>query len=284
MITKPYIISLAPTGIIPTKAQTPHVPVSQSEILDTVAECLELGVQMFHLHTRTPEQTHNSDPQQYGRLIEAIRTLPGGQQAILCVTTSGRQNPSFEERARILDLDGDMKPDMASLTLSSLNFQRSASINEPDVIRQLAARMQERGIKPELEIFDFGMLNMARVLMDEGLVDGHAYANLLFGNISSAQCTPLQMATLLREVPDNLTCCIAGLGRFQLQANLFGLMFADGVRVGLEDNIWYDQQRSQLATNVNLVKRIRQLGEQLERPLMSSQALRDRLLSDSSTL
>lgn len=271
------IINLACTGVIPTRAMSPHVPLQHAEIVADVAACLEVGVQMFHLHARDTDGLQLSDPEPYGRLIEAIRHLPGGREAILCVTTSGRMQADFESRARVLDLDGDMKPDMASLTLSSLNFVQSASINAPDTIRRLAARMQERGIRPELEIFDIGMANFARVMRREGLLNGPLYANVLLGNIAGAQASALDLAAILAALPEGAITSLAGIGRHQLGANLLGLLFGDGVRTGLEDNLWYDNERTVHASNLSLVSRIKRLADELGRPLVGRPQLRTRL-------
>ena len=164
----PFIVNLACTGVIPTRAMSPHVPLSHDEILVDVARAISLGVQMVHLHARDANGVQTADPQAYGRLVESIRALHGGQELVVCVTTSGRLAADFESRSRVLDLDGSARPDMASLTLGSLNFMQSASVNQPDTIRRLAARMLERGIRPELEVFDLGMANFARVLLHEG--------------------------------------------------------------------------------------------------------------------
>lgn len=272
-----YIINLAPTGLIPTKAMTAHVPISHNEIVDEAAAAIERGVQMIHLHARDRDGGHTGDPEPYGRLIESIRCVPGGREAILGVTCSGRSDPSFEARARVLELSGPMKPDMASLTLSSLNFVQSASVTGPETVRALARRMLDRGIKPEIEIFDAGMAGFAGVLVKEGLLQPPLYANVLLGSIASAQADPLQFAAVLACVPAACTTTVAGLGRAQLTANLLGLMFADGVRVGLEDSIWMDTARSVAATNVKLVDRIRRMAEELQRPLLPAPELRARL-------
>jgi uncharacterized protein (DUF849 family) len=279
----PLIINLACTGVIPTRAMSPHVPLNQGEIVDDVGRCLELGVQMVHLHARDADGVATGDPEPYGRLIEAIRQLPGGGEAVLCVTTSGRMAPDFASRSRVLDLDGAARPDMASLTLSSLNFVQSASINEPETIRQLAARMREKGIRPELEVFDLGMANVARMLLDKGLVSAPPYVNLLLGNVAGAQADALHLASLTMALPAGCVVSVAGIGRYQLVANGLGLMFADGVRVGLEDNLWYDQARTVAATNPALVRRVLRLADEFERPLIDRLALRARLGVDGAS-
>jgi uncharacterized protein (DUF849 family) len=278
MEKKPLIINLACTGIIPTKSMNPHVPLSHGEIVEDVARCLELGVQIVHLHSRDSTGMHSNDPELYGRLIESIRKIPGGDETLLCVTTSGRKDSGLSARARVLELDGAMKPDMASLTLSSINFAQSASVSEPAVVRGLASKMLQKGIKPELEVFDLGMANFIGVLIKEGLVKAPYYVNLLLGNIYSAQADALSFSSLMAEMPGNSIVALAGLGRFQLKANVLGLLYTDGVRVGLEDNLWMDDGRTRPASNYDLIRRILFLAEELERPLMTRKKTREIIL------
>ena len=273
----PYLINLALTGMVPTRAMSASVPLVHQEIIDDIAPALELGVHMLHLHARDHDGVPTSDPEPFGRLVEAIRQLPGGREAVVCVTTSGRADPGFAARARVLDLDGDMKPDMASLTLSSLNFTGQASVNAPQTIRALAARMHERGIRPELEVFDFGMANFLHVLIKEELVRPPYYVNMLLGNVAGAQADALQFAALRQHLPAQAVVAVAGLGRAQMAANALGLLFADGVRTGLEDNLWLDGARTVAATNLALVQRVIALARELQRPLASRPALRARL-------
>ncbi|MBI2472663.1 MAG: 3-keto-5-aminohexanoate cleavage protein [Planctomycetes bacterium] len=271
---KPLIVNLACTGTLPTRAMNPYVPLSHDEIIDDVARSLELGVQIVHLHARDANGVHTSNPEPYGRLIEAIRKLPGGRESLLCVTTSGRKDPHPEVRMRVLDLDGDMKPDMASLTLGSLNFMQSVSLNPPDAIRCMAARMQERGIRPELEVFDLGMANFVNVLLKEGLITPPLYVNIILGNVAGAQVDTLHFSAILAALPGDCIVSVAGIGRSQLVANGLGLLFADGVRCGLEDNLWLDFIRTQPAGNEELIRRILRLAQELERAPMQRLALR----------
>lgn len=271
---EPLIVNLACTGAIPSRQMSPHVPLNHQEIVDDVGRCMELGVQMVHLHARDQDGAQSGDPELYGRLVESIRKLPGGEEMVIGITTTGRRDVRLESRMRVLALDGAVKPDMASLTLSSLNFIESASLNAPDTIRGLAAEMKNRGIKPEIEIFDLGMANFLHVLIREGFLEPPYYINVLLGNVAGAQANLLQTAALLAHLPADSIVAIAGLGRFQLTANTLGLLFADGVRVGLEDNLFFDQQRTRKASNVDLVRRILALTEQFERPMQSRRQLR----------
>ena len=277
MHAKPFVMNLALTGATTTKAMNRNVPLSHAEIIDDVARCMEFGIQIVHLHCRDEQGQQTSDPELYGRLIENIRGLPGGRELVVGVTTTGRMDSRLESRSRVLALDGLAKPDMASLTLSSLNFMQSASVNQPETIRRLAELMKERSIKPELEVFDLGMANFAKVLLQEGVLEPPLYINILLGNIAGAQANALQFSTIMTQLPENSMVTLGGLGRFQFSANILGLLEADGARIGLEDNLWFDHSRLIPASNPSLVQRLVSLCEQFERPLMPTLELRKEL-------
>lgn len=231
------IVNFAPTGMIPTKEMTPHVPVSVQEIVDDVLQACEIGITLVHLHARderTGVPTHDADT--YGRMIAGIRRH--APDLVIGVSLSGRDVGEYEQRAAPLALEGDLKPDMASLTLSSLNFNRQASMNSPDMIGRLAAAMNEHGIKPELEAFDAGMLYYAKYLLRKGLLQPPCYVNLLFGNIACAQPTLLHAGVMLQDLPPAALWGFAGVGNAQVVMNSIAIAYGGGVRVGLEDNIW----------------------------------------------
>jgi uncharacterized protein (DUF849 family) len=271
----PAIINFCPTGMIPTKAMTPHVPIEPDEIIADVITCVDAGANLVHLHARKPDGRPHYDRNIYARQIAGIRERC--PELTICVSLSGRDFSAVEQRSDPLMLTGDLRPDMGSLTLASLNFPRQASVNAPDTVRRLAEIMLERGIKPELEVFDAGMVNYAHYLIDKGLLQPPYYFNILLGNIASAQSTPAELAAILSALPENSVWCLAGIGRQQLTANTLGLLWGDGVRVGLEDNIWQDDARTQFATNLGLVQRVTRLAALLERPLASPLEIRGRL-------
>lgn len=268
----PLIINLAPTGMVPTRAHSPHVPLSVAEIAADCGRCVDLGVSMLHLHARDAERRPTSDAVQVGELMAAVRERC--PEAILIATTSGRNVTDVAQRAACLGLEGVSKPDMASLTLSSLNFTTGASINAPEAVMRLAAIMQERQIRPELEVFDLGMVNFAKVLIDKGLLEPPFYFNILLGNVASAQATLLHLGTLVADLPPGSIWSVAGLGRYQACANALGLAVGRGVRTGLEDNLWLDEARSTPASNVQLVQRIVAQATALGRPLASPALVR----------
>ena len=267
------IINFTPTGMIPTKKMTPHVPISISEIVEDVHRATEAGITMVHLHARdevTEEPSYEKEI--YGEIISGIRKFD--PFLVICVSLSGRNFKELKQRADALNLEGDLKPDMGSLTLSSLNFNKVASMNSPDMIQSLAAIMKEKGIVPELEAFDIGMVNFSKYLIKKGLLEPPYYFNLLLGNIACSQANLLHAGIMVQDLPQNSFWSMAGIGNAQLKMNSLSVAVGGGVRVGIEDNIWFDTNRTKLASNVELVERIHTIAKVNGRELMSSEEFR----------
>jgi 3-keto-5-aminohexanoate cleavage enzyme len=270
------IVNFTPTGMIPTKEMTPHVPISVEEIVEDVRRAVDIGITMVHLHARdaaTGKSTYKAEV--FGEIIAGIRSF--SKDLVVCVSLSGRNIPEFEKRAEPLHLEGDLKPDMGSLTLSSLNFNRVASVNSPEMIEKLANEMKSRGILAELEAFDAGMINYGKYLERKGILEPPHYFNLLLGNIACAQADLLHTGIMIHDLPDNSFWSLAGIGNYQWMMNSIAIVSGGGVRVGLEDNIWFDTARTRLATNSDLLLRIHRLAEATERRVMSPAKLRELL-------
>jgi uncharacterized protein (DUF849 family) len=262
------IINFTPTGMIPTREMTPHVPVSAQEIVENVHEAVEIGVTMVHLHARDQlngRPTYRADA--YEEIIAGVRKFSA--DLVISVSLSGRTFTEFAQRAEPLRLEGNVKPDMGSLTLSSVNFNREASVSSPDMIQQLAGEMKRVGVLPELEAFDTGMVNYAKYLEHKGLLEPPHYFNLLLGNVACAQADLLHAGVLIRDLPPNSFWSLAGIGDHQLMMNSVAIAAGGGVRVGIEDHIWYDRARTKLASNADLLRRIHRLAESNERPVMT---------------
>lgn len=269
-----FILNFTPTGLIPTKEMTPHVPVKPEEIIAQVLEVAELGVNMVHLHAREPETGEPTYKKEiYGEIISGIRKQ--NKDLLLGVSTSGRNFFEFEKRSECLELKGDAKPDFGSLTLSSLNFNKQASINTPEMIQALAKKMIDLGIRPELEAFDLGMINYAKYLIRKGLIPQPYYFNLILGNIACAQANMLSLGLMVKELPEGSIWSVGGIGDRQLQMNAMALVAGGGVRVGLEDNIYYDRKRSHLALNRELIERILVVAKALGRKPYSHKEARE---------
>jgi 3-keto-5-aminohexanoate cleavage enzyme len=259
----PLIVNFTPTGMVPTKAMSRHVPITVSEIVEQVHEAAEVGITLVHLHARdeaTEQPTWQASV--YARIFEGIRQYC--PDMVLCASLSGRNFNEFEKRSDVLSL----YPDMGSLTLSSLNFPQQASVNSPEMIRQLAEAMIEHGVHPELEVFDLGMLHYGRYLIQKHWVKPPFYVNIIAGNIAGLQTNLTELGAALQALPEGAYWAFGGIGKQQLAATTLAIATGGGVRIGLEDNLYWDNDRKQLATNIGLVKRVHQLAEHFERPIM----------------
>ena len=268
----PLVINLALTGMVPRRADNPHVPMTADEVAADIQRCYQAGARVFHIHAREADETPSPRRALFEAIARRVRTTT--PQAIICVTTSGRAYNTFESRSDSLNLEGELKPDLASLTLGSLNFPKQASVNEPEMIRRLAGAMLERGIVPELEIFDTGMLDYAHYLIGKGILKPPFVFNLLLGSLGTLAANPLNLALLVERLPAGAFWSAAGIGRFQFQMNALGIVFGGHVRTGLEDNLHLDAEKRELATNELLVQRLANLAAAAERPLATPEQAR----------
>ena len=267
------IINFTPTGMIPTKDMTPHIPITVNEIIEDVHKAYEIGITMVHIHAREEDSgipTYKKEV--YAKIISGIRRY--APDLVICVSLSGRNFNTFKKRADVLSLEGDLKPDMGSLTLSSLNFNKVASMNAPCMIGDLAKIMKDKGIVPELEVFDVGMINFGNYLVKKDLIRPPLYYNLLFGNIACAQTNLLHTGVMLNDIPEDALVSIAGIGNGQLIMNSLAIAIGKGVRVGLEDNIWFDAERTRLATNTALIERVHVIAKANNREIMTPSEFR----------
>jgi 3-keto-5-aminohexanoate cleavage enzyme len=264
----PLIINAAITGMVPRRARVPDLPVTPDQIIEDVRSCFAAGATIVHLHARAPDESPEWRREAYEAFIPEIRaSCPG---IVVCVTTSGRTFGDIAKRADVLKLEGEARPDMASLTLGSLNFRDVASVNSPESIRTLATFMAQAGIRPELEIFDTGMAYLAHVLRDEGLLPTPMYANLLLGSVNTAPAQMRDLAHLIDALPAEAVWAAAGIGAFQLAMNALAVFAGGHVRTGLEDNPYFDHATRSRASNSQLVRRIADLAATAGRPISTT--------------
>jgi 3-keto-5-aminohexanoate cleavage enzyme len=249
----PVVINAAITGMIPTTDRVPHVPVTPERIIEDAIACADAGAAIVHLHLRDAEQRPDWRREGYAEFIPAIREQR--PDLVICVTTSGRTHGELNQRADVLRLEGAARPDMASLTLGSLNFPTGASVNAPGMIRALAETMREAGVRPELEIFDSGMASVAHDLLARGVLEPPLYANLLLGSPGMAPGRAGDLAHLVGALPADTLWAAAGIGVFQLAMNAIAIFMGGGVRTGLEDNPYLDWGIREPTTNAAMVAR-----------------------------
>lgn len=271
----PFILNFAPTGMVPRRKDNPYVPIHPEEIVEQVQEAVEVGITVVHLHARDKDESPSHDLELYSDIIRRVRKI--APDLVVCVSLSGRRRPDFESRSAPLRLEGDMKPDMGSLTLSSLNFSREASVNSPEMVKSLAEEMLKRGVVPELEAFDGGMVNYAKYLIGKGVVRSPFYFNLIMGNPANAQADPLSLGGMLAQLPSSSLWSVGGIGRAQAPSAMLGLAAGGGVRMGLEDNLFFDSGRKKLATNRDLLKRVHTMAAQLDRAVMTPREFRTQM-------
>ncbi|MEP7323659.1 MAG: 3-keto-5-aminohexanoate cleavage protein [Saprospiraceae bacterium] len=264
---KNKIINFTPTGTQTTKENS-LAPLFPAEIIEEVHQAFELGISLTHIHARDPKDLSNTYRKDvYSDIISGIRThCPG---LCICVSLTGRSYKEFENRSEVLEL----YPDMGSLTMSSLNFPNGPSVNEPEMILRLIEKMDKYGVIPEIECFDSGMLNYTNYLINKGVLSGPHYINVILGNIYNAQTDLSTISSILYNKPVHSVMCLGGIGTYQLHSNLMGLLYFDGVRVGLEDNFHY--RGKELGTNIALLKRIHRVIEELDFGVVSSNEFKD---------
>ena len=259
------IINFTPTGTQTTRENS-YAPLEENEIIDSVIEANELGITLVHLHARDENLKNTYKIKHYSKIVDGIRKYC--PELVICVSMSGRNFPEVEKRTEVLQL----MPDMASLTLSSLNFQTGASINEPDVILQLIEQMDKWGVIPELECFDTGMVNMTNNLISKNILKPPFYFNIILGNLYNSQSDILSVANMKHQIPKNTITTIGGISSQQLRSNIYGLIDFDGIRIGLEDNLMF--RKGEKATNSDLIKRIHRIMAELDLGVMSSNEFR----------
>lgn len=265
MKAQKVIITSCLTGTVPGKKDTPYVPVTVKEIIQDALKVARAGATIVHIHPRDEHGRPTWKKSVLEKIIGGIKEK--NDRLLISVTTSGRRWKEFDKRSDCLELKGDLKPDFASLTPGSMNFINEESVNTPDMIEKLAAKMMDNGIKPELEIFEPGMIHSVNHLMAKGVIPGKPFFNLFVGSLGTSPLHPSIFAAYLALLPADAVWCGAGIGKFQLAANTVSISYGGGVRVGIEDNIYFDVNKTILASNVmfvdRLVKLIKLLGREV---------------------
>ncbi len=268
-MTTPAIITVAITGAIPRKADTPGVPVSPAEQIESTQEAFEAGAALVHIHVRNKDESPSSDPDLFAEVQAGVRKHCPGM--IIQFSTGGRGR-THEERGRPLAL----RPDMASLATGSVNFPNQIYENSPQLIDSLAETMLAHDIKPEIEVFDLAMLYNAKTLIDRGLVRPPAHVQWVLGIPNALPARRQVVEFLVSELADIMpgaTWSAAGIGRHQLDVNRWCLELGGHPRTGLEDNIKYD--RSRLAkSNAELVARVADICAEYDRIAATPQQAR----------
>ena len=255
------IITIAPTGNVPTKTMTPHVPLTPAEIAADLIACYEKGAAVAHIHARDDDGIPTCDLKYFA---ETIRLLDEAGCPILNqISTGARGGKSGAARAEGLVLN----PSSGSLSTGSSNFPTSINANEPTLIEYLAKIMLEKNIKPEIEVFDVAMIENAIRLHKEGLIKGPLLFNFVLGVKGSLPATPKNLFFLYESLPSNAVWSVSVIGPQHVNLSVMAMALGGHVRVGIEDNVYYS--KGVLATNAALVERIVGIAKAMGREIAS---------------
>ena len=255
------IITAAICGAEVTKEHNPNVPYTVEEIREEARRAYEAGASIIHLHVREDDGTPTQSKERYQVCMEAIRQVC--PDVIIQPSTGGAVGMTPDERLQPLELH----PEMATLDCGTLNFGGDEIfVNTENMIKEFGQRMMERGIKPECEVFDKSMIDMALRLSKKGFIKEPLHFNLVMGVNGGISGEPRDLLYLTESLPKNATYTVSGIGRHQLSLNTMAILLGGHVRVGFEDNIYL--RKGELAeSSADFVKRIVDLSVILGREI-----------------
>jgi uncharacterized protein (DUF849 family) len=253
------VITVGPTGGQTTREMTPHLPTSPDEIAAEVTAAYRAGATVASLHFRDRDHRPTADLAIARRTVELVQE----QSPILVQVSSGvSTEASFEERLALMEL----RPQMATLSPCSMSFGAGEFRNPPDFVRRLAGRMQELGIKPELEIYDTGHVPAALKLQEEGLIDGPLQFGIVLGVPGGMAATAANLAHIVQTLPADAVWQAIAVGRANFEMAAVAMAMGGNVRTGLEDNIFLS--RGELSPgNAPLIERMRAIATSIGRPV-----------------
>lgn len=287
-------ITCAITGAGDTVSRSPHVPVTPDEIAESAIEAARAGAAVVHIHVRDPETGSGSrDPALYRAVVERIRATEdidpvinltagmggdlvlGPPEAPLPPRDEGTDMAGAVERLAHVE---ELRPEICTLDCGTMNFAAGGDyimVNTPAVLKAMAARVKELGVRPELEVFDTGQLVFVHELIADGLIDPPALIQLCMGIPYGAPNDLQTLLALVSQLPDGANFSAFAIGRMQLPFVALAPLVGANVRVGLEDNLYL--ARGQLATNAQLVERAVVILESINVGVLEPDAVRERL-------
>lgn len=261
------IITAALTGAEVTKEKQPYLPVTPDEIAEAAYECYKSGASIVHVHAREKDGNPTQSYEVYKEIKEKIEAKCN---IIFQPSTGGAVWHSPEERLQPVEL----APEMATLSCGTCNFGGDVFMNSEEYIEKFAKRMKELGVKPEVEVFERGMINNALRLVKKGLIESPLHFDFVLGVPGACPGTPDDLIHMIRSVPMDSTWTVAGIGRSELPLATMAIVLGGHVRVGFEDNIYYS--KGVLAqSNAQLVERVVRIAKELEREVATPDEARE---------
>ena len=232
------IITVATTGAWPTKKNNPAVPLTPKEIAEDVYECWQAGAGVAHLHMRDSEGRGTMNKELFAETVALIRERC---DIVINLTTSGDLNATDQTRMEHLVA---LKPELASFDCGSMNWMHtSLFINHPAFLEKLAETMTSAGVKPEVEIFDAGMVSNANYYLKKGLLKAPVHYQFVLGAAGGMDATVENLVFLKSLIPADSTWSALGIGKGHLPIMYTAIALGGHVRVGMEDNVYYSTGR-----------------------------------------
>ncbi len=270
-LSQPVIISAALTGSWPTKAENPAVPITEDEIAEAALAAYNAGAAVVHLHVRNEHGKVTCDPARYAKVRDLIRAA--GSDVIINMSTGGGAGQTTDEQ-RMEPVS--LKPEIASFDCGSCNFGKTVFINSPSFLDELAQRMNDNGVLPEIECFEPGHVANAIRLIDEGKLKPPHWFQVVLNVRGGSPGTVKQLLHMVEMLPAGALWSVCAIGRAQLPINLAAMAMGGHVRTGLEDNIYY--YKGQLAeSNAQLGARLARIAGEIGRPVATSTRAREML-------
>lgn len=257
------IITAAISGAEVTQEMNPAVPYRVEEFVREAKSAADAGAAIIHLHARHDNGSPTQDRERYRIIMDAIREAC--PQVIIQPSTGGATGMTAQERLQPTELD----PEMASLDCGTMNFGGDEIfINTENMIIEFAARMRERGIKPELECFDKSHIDMALRLVRQGHIDRPLHFNIVLGVNGGATATPRDLLFLRHSLPEDASYTVTAMGRQQLPLNVMAMAMGGHPRTGFEDNLYY-ARGVKAESNGQLVARLVRIAKEMNLEIAS---------------
>ena len=257
------IITSAICGAEVTKEHNPAVPYTVDEIAKEAYSAYKAGASIIHLHVRNDDGSPTQSKDRYKACIDAI--LAKCPDVIIQPSTGGAVGMSNTERLQPVEL----KPEMATLDCGTCNFGGDdIFVNTENMIMEFGQKMIELGIKPELEVFDKGMIDMALRLHKKGFIKDPMHFNFVLGVNGGISAEPRDLVFMRESIPPGATFTVTGIGRAEFPLAAMGIIMGGHVRVGFEDNIFLE--KGVLAkSNGELAEKVVRLAKEFGRPIAS---------------
>ena len=258
------ILTVAPTGAWPTKKETPYVPLQPREIADEIYACWKAGASIAHIHVRDDEDKSSMSFEKFEETVRYIRETDC--DIVINLTKSGQLGLDDEARMKHVI---ELKPDIASYDCGSMNWMHSSVFeNSPRFLEKLGLAMQENNVKPEIEIFDAGMIYNALYYLKKGILKAPLHFQFVLGAAGGMDATVENLVFLKSLLPENCTWGALGIGKGHLPIMYAALALGGHVRVGMEDNVFYS--KGVLAkSNVEFVERTKRIVKELNKEIAS---------------